>query len=70
MWDEDIELESVPRYCVERPSPLVCANQDLVGAVSHDSSPVVRAVLDDGADKEIDAIKPIYEARLFEERGE
>jgi DNA polymerase mu len=30
MWDEDIELEDVPRLCVERPSPLICVNQDLV----------------------------------------
>ena len=30
MWDEDIELEDVPRLCIERPSPLICVNQDLV----------------------------------------
>jgi DNA polymerase mu len=30
MWDEDIELEDVPRFCIERPSPLVCVNQELV----------------------------------------
>lgn len=30
MWDEDIELENVPRLCIERPSPLICVNQDLV----------------------------------------
>jgi len=34
MWDEDINLDEVPRYCIERPSPLVCANQDLV-STSH-----------------------------------
>ena len=28
MWG-DIELEDVPRLCIERPSPLVCVNQDL-----------------------------------------
>jgi DNA polymerase mu len=32
MWDEDIDLDEVPRYCIERPSPLVCANQDLVSS--------------------------------------
>jgi DNA polymerase mu len=30
MWDEDIELEAIPRFCIQRPSPLVCPNQDLV----------------------------------------
>jgi len=34
MWDEDIELEDVPRLCIERPSPLVCVNQDLVSLPS------------------------------------
>lgn len=29
-FEEDIELEDIPRYCVERPSPLICVNQDLV----------------------------------------
>jgi DNA polymerase mu len=29
-YDVDVELEDIPRYCVERPSPLVCVNQDLV----------------------------------------
>jgi DNA polymerase mu len=29
-WDEDIELEDIPRFCIQRPSPLVCPNQDLV----------------------------------------
>lgn len=33
-WNEDIELEDVPRLCIERPSPLVCVNQDLVSLVS------------------------------------
>jgi DNA polymerase mu len=28
MWG-DIELEDVPRLCIERPSPLVCVNQGL-----------------------------------------
>ena len=28
MWG-DIELGNVPRLCIERPSPLVCVNQDL-----------------------------------------
>jgi len=34
MWDEDIELENVPRLCIERPSPLICVNQDLVCRLS------------------------------------
>jgi DNA polymerase mu len=33
MW-EDIELEDVPRLCIERPSPLVCVNQDLASQFS------------------------------------
>ena len=29
-FEEDVQLEDIPRYCVERASPLVCVNQDLV----------------------------------------
>lgn len=29
-FEEDVELEGIPRYCVERASPLICVNQDLV----------------------------------------
>ena len=28
---EDVRLEDIPRLCVERASPLVCVNQDIVG---------------------------------------
>ena len=40
----DVKLSDIPKRCVERASPLVCVNQDI-----------------------IDAIKPIYEDREFEE---
>jgi DNA polymerase mu len=32
MYDEDIKLKDIPRLCVERPSPLVCVNQDIVSS--------------------------------------
>jgi DNA polymerase mu len=44
LYPEDVTLADIPKRCVERPSPLVCVNQDIV-----------------------DAIKPIYEDREFEE---
>ena len=44
LYPEDVQLDDIPKRCVERPSPLVCVNQDIV-----------------------DAIKPIYEDREFEE---
>jgi DNA polymerase mu len=44
LYPEDVQLDEIPKRCVERPSPLVCVNQDIV-----------------------DAIKPIYEDREFEE---
>lgn len=59
MYDEDLILEDIPKYCVERPSPLKCVNQDIVSQQSVSF-----------ADRQIDAIKPIYESRLFEERGQ
>ena len=31
-FEEDVQLEDIPRYCVERASPLVCVNQDLVSS--------------------------------------
>jgi DNA polymerase mu len=34
LFEEDVELEGIPRYCIERASPLVCVNQDLVSGVS------------------------------------
>ncbi|KAK1924368.1 hypothetical protein DB88DRAFT_490154 [Papiliotrema laurentii] len=44
LLDPDIKLQDIPRYCVERPCPLVCVNQDI-----------------------INAIKPIYDEREYEE---
>ncbi|ORY32892.1 putative beta DNA polymerase [Naematelia encephala] len=43
-FQEDIKLKDIPKWCVERPSPLICINQDI-----------------------INAIKPIYEYREYEE---
>ncbi|GFZ46743.1 hypothetical protein JCM24511_03963 [Saitozyma sp. JCM 24511] len=44
LFDEHVKFADIPRLCVERASPLVCVNQDI-----------------------INAIKPIYEDREFEE---
>ena len=36
-FEEDVELEGIPRFCVERASPLVCINQDLVSSAGSPS---------------------------------
>ena len=55
----DYPLEEVPRMCCLRACPLVCTNQDLVGA-----SPPRDGRL---AIRQVEAIKPIYDMREFDE---
>lgn len=51
---DDIDFRELPKRCVERPCPLVCINQDIVRAAFANAD-------------QIDAIRPIYEDREFEE---
>lgn len=54
----DTKFEDIPRYAVLRPCPLVCVNQDIVG----------RVLAGEGrAQSKVDAIKPIYDEREYEE---
>lgn len=60
-FDEDMPLEDIPSLCIERHSPLVCANQDIVSCSAALLCPCSWRCV------QIDAIKPIYQMREFED---
>lgn len=73
LFDEHVKFADIPRLCVERASPLVCVNQDIVSGTGVTSvAPTSWAGLDTvmveyALIRQINAIKPIYEDREFEE---